>query len=497
MAASYQCSFGGYPLVYPTQKIKKWIDKNVDLSQIKLTIPARSWPGAATDITYPLNENTTSPGLYKLYYPSSGVSRWGEMWGLVSGTNLGQMIARQKDDLILQCSSATEDRINFEDWILAAAIPLAEFGNGSGGSDTGRIDSVTNEPETLHLVLFVDERFFYANYSASSTLDLGCANDWNGVVTDLLSDIGISASVPAISTSYGVPSNYSDLIESGQYNAAVMLDAVMLNIGCKLVRVPNATYVIKTYSTCNTVEKSVDLSDYTLRSGGDWSRNERSFYLSTLPQDCKFYFPIWDVDEGAWEAPDESTEFHLRSPLNSAYYYEHTITKSAAFTANGLDNPTSYNASNSSKVFRMTARAFGSSPTNLSAISAMATQYAADFYNRKYWSLRHETWNKIVAPSGSGWFDYVYYFCDDVYTKVIGEAANHDVEQLMPELCEDISSESSSSSSISSESSSSLCYNPFRGLQVISNPTYVLGMDEDECLGWVLVEGCDSSSAAP
>ena len=134
----------------------------------------------------------------------------------------------------------------------------------------------------------------------------------------------------------------------------------------------------------------------------------------------------WDNDEGM---------YHLRSPLNSTFYYPVTVTLASAFTNLGMTAPT--NAGTGTRIFRDTAGACGEAPTNLAALQTLALTVASDYYLGKLWTLTHETWNGLVAPSGSGWFTYIYYYGLDCWTKIIGKPANAEFEQLMHDVpCE-------------------------------------------------------------
>ncbi len=397
--------------------------------------------------------------------------------------------------------------------------------------------------------------------------------------------------IPSINSAYGNPSLFSDLIEQGEYSSGQLLESVLLNCGLILVRHINGNYTLQTYNTANQIEdrtnykstkdggdnttngetnsSATSLSGYCMRAGGEWTRWGRNNWTGALPAQCVFHFPYWDTTYSTcvplWAADDSGTsdadpcdcatdtedcavyppshapddvfrgswynqwdgdgEYHLRSPLNAISYYTIKITKSTAFANNGLPMP--LGASYGQKLFRETARAMGSPPTNMSQLVALAKQLAGDFYNRKYWSLIHETWDILVPPSGSGWLTYVYEYHDlDCSTRILGDYLNRDVEQMMHDFCPSSSSSESSSSHSSSESSSSEsessesessenessenesssesegqssgseCYDLFNDLPYISNPVAVLGVDDNGCWGLVPIVHCDSSSSS-
>ena len=76
-------------LIAPTPELMSFIDKNHLLDDLRLTVKARNFPDAVTDVTFPLNEpDKEKLELYKLVYPSSGVTKWGECLVLIAGNDL-------------------------------------------------------------------------------------------------------------------------------------------------------------------------------------------------------------------------------------------------------------------------------------------------------------------------------------------------------------------------------------------------------------------------
>jgi hypothetical protein len=590
-------------LIAPTHELMSFIEKNHLLDDLRLTVNARNFPDAVTDITFPLNEpNKEKLELYKLVYPSSGVTKWGECLVLIAGKDLAEAQGNGGvGDLTFYSDTNTENNSvwAFKDMYLAATIPLMELGVDQGGTGVatyGKInpyynaapgggDPVPDDKYTLHLGLIVDDRYFIANY-IGSTLDLqaGCESDWQTFVGNLLMECGITINngknnlptYPTIDPDYGSPSQYSDFQEMGQYSPAVMLEAALINCGLVLVRSIENEYYLMTYNDANGVETGENNYAETLSGGGNWNRNYRRLYTSIMPTECIFHYPVWteysssssslysgevDLDlfesvqqcKGRWS--DEhygeyqcDNDLHLRSPLNTHTYYTNKVSRTDAFKKSKIiDEGTRpvYGTTRGSKYFRMTARAFGSPPTNVDKLAKLSLVLAADFYSRKWWSLLNESYNGILLPSDSGYFTYIYRFdLNNCSTNVVGNYGNLDVEQFMQEVCEDSSSsssessssesgssesgssessssesgssesgssessssesgssessssESSSSESSSSESSSSSsgCFNPFIDLPMIT-PAYILGMDDKGCLGWVGVTNCSSSSS--
>jgi hypothetical protein len=556
MTAAFQCTFNSanlsqtVRLISPTAELRDWIEHNFNLKDLKFTLNARNSPGALTDLTYPLNDpqkEKLEP--YKFTYPSAGLMHWGECLVLINGNDLAAMQNIQQGTFILQ--SSPSNTLTFQNMFLVATIPICELGENQSGGRIG--PSLPNDSKTLHLGLLVDERWFIANYSRSYYANLGCQGSWADLINSLLNDSFNTClspdtytlpTPPAISSAYGVPSLFSDLIELGEYPSGQLLESVLLNCGLMLVRYPNGNYEIQTYQASNTIESGTTYSQYVLRSGGDWNRWGRNNWTGALPAQVCIHFPYWDETfynpgpETAFGpppltvyppdgAPDDAFAgawmdqwygdqiYHLRSPLDVINYFTITVNKSLAYSHNGLPQPTG-NAFGQ-KVFRETARAMGRPPQNVGQLSALATQIAADFYNRKYWSLWHETWNLLIPPSGSGWFTYVYEYHDrDCCTRILGDYLNHDVEQLMHDFCE-VSEESEESEESAeseeseepeeSEESEEISEEPVSAetcVQVSPSsqfPGYmpgvkqVIGKDTNNCWHWYTLGSCNGDDS--
>ena len=551
--ANWETTTKTVKLIAPTPELLSFIDNNHLLDDLRLTVNARNFPDAVTDITFPLNEpDKEKLELYKLVYPSSGVTKWGECLVLITGNDLlDAQSSGGMGNLIFYSNTNTENSAvwSFKNMYLAATIPLMELGVDQGGTSVmtyGKINPYYNsaptgsapmpdDKYTLHLGLIVDERYFIANYIGSTlALQAGCETNWGVFVSRLLAECGISITSgknnlptsPTIDPDYGSPSQFSDFQEMGQYSAAVMLEAALINCGLVLVRSVDGDYYLMTFNDANGVETAEYNYAETLSGGGNWNRNYRRLYTSIMPTECVFHYPVWteysssslyagevnlDLFEsvpeckGRWSDEQYSeyrcdNDLHLRSPLNSHTYYTNKVSRIDAFKKSQIIDETTrtvYGTTRGSKYFRMTARAMGSPPTNVGALAKLSLVLAADFYSRKWWSLLNESYNGMVTPSDSGYFTYIYRFgLNSCSTNVVGNYANLDVEQFMQEICPSSSSSLiSSSSSSSSRSSSSHCFNPFIDLPMIT-PVYILGMDDRGCLGWVGVTDCSSSSSS-
>ena len=101
---NFQCTFNSgsnqVNFISPTAELRNWLDHNLNFKDLRLTIQARNWPGATTDLTYPLQSPEKEKlELYKLTYPSSGIMHWSEMLVLISGDTLSTAQYIQKGTL--------------------------------------------------------------------------------------------------------------------------------------------------------------------------------------------------------------------------------------------------------------------------------------------------------------------------------------------------------------------------------------------------------------
>lgn len=471
MTTNFQCVFHAdqdYAAIYPTAELETLVAKDNALYEQRWQLPQRATPGALTDLTFLQFVKDLPPvELNKLYYPEGGILNWGYVYLLFTGTQIESIKSNPTGTIKIQ--SKAGDELDFALMTLAVTMPLYEVGSNT----SGRITGVNNDDHTLHIALFVDDRFYIANYSDNAMLCLG-SSTWDNVVDACLGTLGIYVGTyPAANSRYGVPSQYSDMIEVAEYPAANILDAALVNTGRIIIRNPNGQYSIKTLLAAYNLEEAVTYNGYYLRSGGDWSRNHRDNYLGSIPLYVNCYFPtsyICSTASGVtiasttvgssttvpstylgsagcstyWSWQNQGTDpiaNHLRSPLNAYNYYGLSVSKATAFTDLGLVAPS---GGDGTKLFRCVSRAYIAScnclcgstytPTNSTALAALALQIADDFYVRKLSSLCNETWNAIVPPSGTGLRDYLYYYGRDCWTKIRSTEANKDYEQFMQEV---------------------------------------------------------------
>jgi hypothetical protein len=522
MSATFQLSFEAYasgsdtltvyPAILDTPEFYGMLARDNRLSDMCWQVPARGWPGAATDMTSPLFTRDLPPvELNKLVYPSGGVTRWGYIYCMFTGTQIEAIKNDPSGRIVMQTNDTASPVMTFENMTLVATMPLYEVGSNYGGRVTG----VVHDSDTLHLALFADERFWMANYAPSVDFE-NVPGDWGTLLTGCLIALStvsnINPTIPTIDTAFGTPSIYSDWMEMFQYNSAMMLDAAVYNVGLVLIRDTNGNYHLRSTEDAAALEDATQYTDSFLRAGGEWSRNGRhKQYLGSMPNAITVHFPIWDAtgassrptdlaqdfppSGAAWQYQWNNDEglYHLRSPLNSTYYYPVEVTLAASFTAMGRTPPSTPGLG--TKIFRETAKACGESPTNLTILQNLAKAVASNYYLGKLYSLRQETWNSFIAPSGSGFYTYVYYMGLDTWTKIIGDPANDEVEQLMHDVECDESESGSESSSESEGSSSGACFPAPAWMRQIPGfgPNTIPMIDANGCITFVGTDTCAGS----
>jgi hypothetical protein len=370
------------------------------------------------------------------------------------------------------------------------------------------------------LALLCDERFWIANYSQGASAEQVPTN-WHDMLQALLASClkgsaPLGSSIPAVPSAYGFPSSYSDWLEFFQYNCAAMLEAALNNVGLMLIRSIGGVYSVITTENARTIENAQHYTNYFLRSGGNWSRNGRSNYLGVLPASITFYYPMWDASGASnntvfgpdptgvfppagaswlFQWDNDEGMFHVRSPLNTTYYYPINVTIAQAFTHLGITPPTTPGLG--TKIIRDTARACGDAntspnsggigPTNIDLLNALSLESASNYYLNKLYSLTHEVWNGLLLPSGSGFYSYTYYMGLDCWTKIVGDPANDEYEQLMHDLsCVETSSGGSGSSGSSGLSGSG------SGSSSPACSPWVPKCPDGSCPAWQAVLDCNS-----
>lgn len=107
--------------------------------------------------------------------------------------------------------------------------------------------------EGLYIVTLVDERFWFGG--TPLTLHPTVSSTWTSLIQQAVTALGITLTIPVISSVYGIPELDSQLwmnIESAGY----VLDTLAANIGCEVVRNLDGTYKLQSPSTAYPIAQA-------------------------------------------------------------------------------------------------------------------------------------------------------------------------------------------------------------------------------------------------
>lgn len=413
--------FGGVNLLMPDPwgAFGPWLDQYLPLEDMRLFGPSASMNGFRTgtrtqhytaSVNVPVGNWPAPPRakLNTLYWPS-GASRWAVGLFLASAdqkTAVMQAVGTGRyGDLVLGTSNeATVDTGSITaSMCLLAPRPLSVPDVGKG----------------LWLLPLVDQRYWWQYKDATdSMVSNGTSTTWDDMYGFLATALGVSITRASVSASYLLP----DPIEMTRRfeNPAVLLDAVAWSCGQRIVRDLDGT--VRALSAAqggtrltNLASYQSDDQEYFAVAG---SKNTTSDVL--LPAQVKVVF----------------RKFKTKHAQADGTYY--TITKTGS-TYTSL--PT---VSGTSKtVFDTMAADYTSgSLDNSSALDALATQIATDFYA---WGANafDVSLGGIKNFSPSGFEDYLWYHVGglspnpqcgqqyEAYTRIASLPANWQVEEML------------------------------------------------------------------
>jgi len=212
------------------------------------------------------------------YYPNC-ITRWGVFRGLVTSTNVKEMLklTRGTDPLefVMKCmpssasnGSSTADYTITTEMYMLPPHNLVEHG--------GRFDG-------LYLVTLVDDRYYLQDYVA--TLHYAQDAVWADLLDDLAAVLGITLTYDDVEEVYSRPDGDSQLWTTNE-SATVLLDAVAFNIGRVVVRKLDGTYELQSvddaYSTVLLNRGSVN--SVVRVAGGSFFENPNPFPVGSLEE---------------------------------------------------------------------------------------------------------------------------------------------------------------------------------------------------------------------
>ncbi len=258
----------------------------------------------------------------------------------------------------------------------------------------------------LYLITLVDERYHF-QYSPVS-LRVVKGTTWNDLLIQLALALGITVGGFTIDSVYGAPEPDSHLWTTME-NASVLLDAVAYNLGRVVVRWLDGTYQLLLPAESQTLAKANrGLATQVLRLAGGEILNSSTLSLAgdkslaknlIIPESIKVTFPKYIVGDDPvphflntrYQAPRQSAwfeesfggDFTVTVPIASANIVP--VGNDLVSDASPLGGLTgvpgiSHTIHNTSKALYNTETASTGNPLNITELTALAIQLAADYY---------------------------------------------------------------------------------------------------------------------
>ena len=219
-------SYGGIDLPLQSTEMMLYLNARYNLEDTIIFYQPRPWPGTwLTGIAYPWHQHAPRrPRLGELFYPR-GASRWAEFHCVISQdiftllapimyTNPGPA----KLPLIMKTDGNTILTTNMY------AMPI-------------RVLADNNDKMALYLLSLCDERFFWRDTMVTQNFAL----TWGETINWTARQMGITITLDVASSAYGFVDTVSDLVSIPE-NGAILLDALLFNVGLMFIRNYNGTY---------------------------------------------------------------------------------------------------------------------------------------------------------------------------------------------------------------------------------------------------------------
>jgi hypothetical protein len=433
----FQASYGGIPLTIDPPEAHQFIDKSINLNDVRVTTSWADWPGPGlVGLTFP-NKTFSRPKLRigSTFYPT-GAARWTESHWLATQDQYDLIVPLAFNGNVPVANTFLlqqgDNEVSTQLYLLPPRV-LGKFGGQPG----------------MWLLSFVDERYYW-QYMNGGNLVVNNTTTWTTLITTLASALGISLDLPAVNSVYLQPSPYSDLY-SRYESASLLLDAALLNVGYVLVRNLDGTYAAQTYPDAQTVDDNQQ-PDYLL-AGGDMSAtaltngNLNNTLTAVLPASVTVTFPKVVIGTGVYPNAQAG---HIPFPQTKGdvYALETTISQ-AGFCGDYCGCP-------GSKIFHDTCPAYVYLPTdtvpiNQADLMGLAMELSVDFYNGQLASIDE------VIPGIFEWSpecanDLIWMWsAHECWTRIQRKPWNFGVTEMLH--YEPSPSSASSSSGISSSSS--------------------------------------------
>jgi hypothetical protein len=307
--------------------------------------------------------NDTPPPNLKinqLYWPT-GASRWARGYFLVDAEGAGAAgIAKILDEItdVDGETVAKELRADFDPTgadVFATDMfmlpPRAIFGT-----------KTKNDFAPLYLIPLVDARYFW-QFKDIGDIDLTTVTSWDTLFSAFDTQLGITLTIDDAIESVYLKPDIDELLNRNYENAAQLLDAATLSVGRRIVHRFDNTFHALTWDQSGT-DRDLDLdSERNIAGNVDDVAPDTyaTMHLEPYPSQVRIVFPRYSQ-----RSPDASRK---------AYAY---VKPATTFT-------TAQTAADTTKTIYSTAYADfsggGGTPDNHTALDAIATQIAQDYYD--------------------------------------------------------------------------------------------------------------------
>ncbi len=374
-----EISYAGVPLRIDTEALNEFIEISLPFEDWRLNTTYRKAEHLTAPFYWP-EAPSVKPGQY--YYPW-GASRWSEARFIITQTEYDLLCATASTSTLVTSSSSSSgedsssstspllsphpfilrqgDQVVETDLYLLPPMPIGKIGGNPG----------------VFLAVFVDERFYW-QYRNGDVIEIDDSTTWQDLIDSLTGidaldiDLSLGSDVEDV---YGRPHRLTDLY-SRYDNAALLLDAVLFNLGRRLIRNLDGTYTALRSSQSALIV--ADNRPVTRLAGGSFNdENLSSLFAnnninSLIPSSVCVIFP---KVSGQYINAQKN---HIPSPQTEGDVYTVEV------TTTDLELPFT-GIADTCKTIRTTAEAYytdlnGDTIFNDLDVQALAFQLANDYY---------------------------------------------------------------------------------------------------------------------
>jgi hypothetical protein len=418
--ATYLLEFAGVPFCLDKgstlpkdggPSLAERLDRMLPCRQLRSYAAAPLFPGRTAAALAPPQFESPGPTpdvrIGEWHYPSAG-RRWSVFRGLMTSLMVKQLLSvvgaggtgtftmKAKPDTP---AARANDYTLSTTMMLLPPRPLAEHGGAFDG---------------LYLVELVDERFDWQTQPLSLTVTR--STTWAELISAWAAAVNVSVSYSALSAAYGQPEPDSELFCRGE-SAALLIDAIAVNVGRALVRNLDGTYaLLSPQESYARAQASRGVGTRVVRTaGGDLFASGVATKAGNLslarnyvvPDTVTLSFPryVWGPDPVPHALdPRPGTLYQRVGP--GEHYQVSVPVRSGGVAVSGLTGAGGY-------VIQDTAKALYSgeadaAPFNASGLTALALQAAGDYYAAQALASLDEVYEGTYAWTPEGLHDVVW-----------------------------------------------------------------------------------------